>query len=125
MFYGEPLSPTLDVGLEINKQSKLSISPPEARVEVHVPQNQSSKHGEIRHEDSEGSDSSVRARVWDMQNPWSKGKYTGEVLTVKRLLVPVPVQYPIRAVGLNYKVHAVSASPSPPSEAALPVHHIT
>lgn len=57
----------------------------------------------------------VLAREWAMASPWDgEATFTGEVLTVKKLLSPVPVQHCIRAVGLNYKDHAVGLVSNPP-----------
>ena len=51
----------------------------------------------------------IKARVWEMAAAWSEdAKFTGEVLTVKRLKSPINPRGVIRAVGLNYKDHAVS-----------------
>jgi hypothetical protein len=47
-----------------------------------------------------------------MVNPWDEDAEISEaVLTVKELLSPLPPGYgDLRAVGLNYKDHAVSQS---------------
>jgi hypothetical protein len=58
----------------------------------------------------EESKAEVRVRVWDMEHPWDeKAKLTDSIVTVGKLLSPVPLDgSDIRAVGLNYKDHAVS-----------------
>lgn len=55
----------------------------------------------------------VHARVWSMVNRWDEGaSFTGEDLTVEDPLPPVPVTTCVRAIGLNYKDHAVSVASS-------------
>jgi len=52
----------------------------------------------------------VKVKVWKMTCPWDeKAELTDAVVTVKRLLSPVsPMNHAdLRAVGLNYKDHAV------------------
>jgi hypothetical protein len=52
----------------------------------------------------------VKVRPWRIVNPWDEDAEMSEaVLTVKELLSPLPPGYgDLRAVGLNYKDHAVS-----------------
>jgi len=59
----------------------------------------------------------VKVKVWKMTCPWDeKAEMTDAIVTVKQLLSPVSSMNhaDLRAVGLNYKDHAVC----PPS-----VHH--
>jgi hypothetical protein len=52
----------------------------------------------------------VKVRPWKMTNPWDENaEMSDAVLTVKILLNPLPRGTgDLRAVGLNYKDHAVS-----------------
>jgi len=53
----------------------------------------------------------VKVKVWKMTCPWDpKAEITDAVATVKQLLSPIsPMNHAdVRAVGLNYKDHAVS-----------------
>jgi hypothetical protein len=52
----------------------------------------------------------VKVKVWKMTCPWDdKAEMTDAIVTVKQLLSPVsPMNHAdLRAVGLNYKDHAV------------------
>jgi hypothetical protein len=52
----------------------------------------------------------VKVKVWKMKSPWDEdAEITDAIVTVKTLLAPVSPRNhaDIRAVGLNYKDHAV------------------
>ena len=56
----------------------------------------------------------VKVKVWKMKCPWDeRAEMTDAIVTVKQLLSPVsPMNHAdVRAVGLNYKDHAVCPSP--------------
>lgn len=102
IYYGEPIERDLDIGLATyhsNQPSNTSnpITPRPA-------------HSDPDPVSRAGSDEVVRVKVWEMETPWDGyAHFTGKVMGVKKLLTPVPVQGSIRAVGLNYKDHAVGS----------------
>ena len=87
--YGEPIDHNLDIGLALAKS-------------------RGTVHDEVE-DTTNNCAQGVKASVWAMKNPWDpEARFTGEIMTVRSLLPPVPVQGAVRAIGLNYKDHAVS-----------------
>lgn len=129
-FLGEPIDDlTVDIGLELSHKARslgLADDQVQARAEAKAKAEagaESDTHvvdepataADVTHTLTPEADAKeIKARVWDMSSAWSEdGKFTGEVLTVKRLFSPINPRGAIRAVGLNYKDHAVSTCIQP------------